>query len=117
MVNTIYLCEVNDLKTNNFLNKWIDELKDEIIIFRDSTNNVRIFSSVCPHFGGPIVFDKQIHQLKCKWHDWRFCVNTGECLTFPKIPVLMKYDFKVEPNNLNNYEHLVKNNKIYLITQ
>ena len=115
MINKIYLCEINDLIPYNFLNKWIDELKDEIIIFRDKKNNVRIFSSVCPHFGGPIVFDKKIQNLKCKWHDWRFCANTGECLTFPKISELKKYDFEVEPNNLRNYNHINENDKIYLV--
>ena len=60
------------------------ELKDEIIGFIDQeTKEIKIFSSICPHFGGEIYFSGADNSLKCKWHGWKFCKNTGKCLTFP----------------------------------
>ena len=99
----IYLCSSADLNNKNYLNFWIDEAKDEILIFKDDNNIINTVSSVCPHFGGSIVYDKKINQLRCKWHDWRFCTKTGKCITVSIKTELQKYD------------HIQENNKIYLM--
>ena len=111
----IYLCEYNDLKKSIYLIKWLEQIKDEIIVFLDQEKKIRIFSSICPHFGGEIFYNKKIQKLKCKWHGWSFCPDSGKCLTIPIKGQLKKYDFTVEPNNLKIYNHINENNKIYLI--
>lgn len=48
--------------------KYIDEIKEEVIIFEDVNKKIKIFSSICPHFGGEINFIKSKNKFKCKWH-------------------------------------------------
>ena len=62
--------------------------------------------------GGSIYYDKKNDYLRCKWHDWKFCKNTGKCLSYPIK--LNPYDFEVRPNNLKNYSVKLKNDEIYL---
>ena len=97
-----YLCETANLVFSKYINKWIEELKDEVIIFLGNNKEIKIFSSICPHFGGEIIYDYKMQVLKCKWHDWRFCSESAACLTFPKISKLKKYTYTIE------------NKKIYL---
>ena len=115
MKKKIYLCDISDLNKENYINCWIDELRDEVILFKNHKNIIKIFSSICPHFGGNIFYNKKIQKLKCKWHDWSFCPDSGKCLTIPIKGQLKKYDFTLEPNNLKIYNHINENNKIYLI--
>ena len=56
---------------------------DELIVFINKSNEISIRSSICPHFGGEIVYDKKKDRLRCLWHNWEFSPKTGECLTFP----------------------------------
>jgi len=99
----IYLCSTNYLSSKSFFIKWIDEIKDEVIVFIDSVKLIKIFSSICPHFGGPIIYDNKKDEFICKWHGFRFCVKSGKCLS---------YSIK---GSLKDYNHKIKNNKIYLI--
>jgi len=54
-------------------------------------NNLKAFSSYCPHFGGPLecVDNKEFH---CHWHGYKFS-NKGEC-TSHKIKLNVVF-FKV----------------------
>ena len=113
--NKVYLCNKNDILKKKYLNTWVEEWKDELIVFINKENKIKIFSSICPHFGGEIVFDEKMNELKCKWHDWRFCSETGTCKTYKIIGRLRNYDFKVEPGLLKNYGIEITNNKIYAI--
>ncbi len=70
---------------------------------KDSVKLIKIFSSICPHFGGPIIYDNKKDEFICKWHGFRFCVKSGKCLS---------YSIK---GSLKDYNHKIKNNKIYLI--
>ena len=111
----IYLCSTNYLSSNSFFVKWIDEIKDEVIVFIDSVRAIKIFSSICPHFGGTIIYNDIKDELNCKWHGWKFCIKSGKCLSHPMKASLKLYNFKVSPNKLKNYNHKIENNKIYLI--
>ena len=115
MNKKIYLCDISDFNKDDYTNCWVEELRDEVILFKNHKNIIKIFSSICPHFGGNIFYNKKIQKLKCKWHDWSFCPDSGKCLTFPIKAELKKYDFTVNPHKLKAYDHINENNKIYLI--
>ena len=54
----IKLCKITYLDENKFFKKWINDLNDELIVFKNK-DKIYIKSAVCPHFGGPIDFDKK----------------------------------------------------------
>jgi nitrite reductase/ring-hydroxylating ferredoxin subunit len=115
MKDRIFICSLNEIKVSNFFVKWIDEWKDEVIVFLNKQNEIKIKSSICPHFGGEIIYDKKIKKLKCLWHDWKFCPVSGKCLTFPIKGKLNPYDFDVSPKPLKNYKSITFDEKIYAI--
>ena len=96
------ICSLSQLKNRDYIKLWVNEFKDEIIIF---INNKKIYikSSICPHFGGPITYDKSNSYLFCYWHGLKFSVE-GKCLN--------QNNFKA---CLNNYGYELKNNNIYII--
>ena len=112
----ILLCNTDFFNNKNFFIKWIEEIKDEIIVYYHE-NELFIRSSVCSHFGGEIYYDQNIKSLRCKWHDWKFCAKTGECTTHKILGKLNAYDFELEPNKLKNYKYKINNKNIYLINQ
>ena len=93
--------------------KYIDEIKEEVIIFEDVNKKIKIFSSICPHFGGEINFIKSKNKFKCKWHGWEFSTEDGSCQTYSIKSKLKEYNFRVEPNNLSKYNYIIKENRIY----
>ena len=114
--NIQYICNLKEVKTNDYIIKFIDCWKDELIIFFDlNDNKIKIFSSICPHFGGEIIYDVKKKILKCKWHDWKFCSKSGKCLSFPIKGELNPYAFELKPNNLFNYTLKIENEEIYAI--
>lgn len=115
MSKKIKLTSINILDKKKYLIFWIDELRDEIIIFKNKNNEIKIFSSICPHFGGEIFYDFKNYVLRCKWHDWIFCSQKGKCLSYPIKGTLKPYDFNVNPNNLKNYKFDLIGNDIYLL--
>ena len=111
----IFFCKLKDLKNKKFIVKYIDEFKDEIIIFFDNeTKKLKSFSSICPHFGGTIVYDYKISNLICNWHGWKFCKTSGKCLSHPIKSTLRQYDFIVNPNNLKEYVTRLDSQDIYV---
>ena len=115
-MNKIFFCKIEEINIKGYIIKFLDELKDEIIAFVDKdTKKIKIFSSICPHFGGEIYYSDKDNLLKCKWHGWKFCEKTGKCLSFPIKGSLNLYNFKVEPNSLNQYESIIKKDEIYII--
>ena len=111
----IFFTTFNLLKEKKYIIKFFEEIKDEVIIFLDKENNIKIFASICPHFGGKIFYEFNHNKLICKWHNWKFCTHTGRCLTYPIKGKLNPYEFKIDPNPLKNYDVNIENNKIYLI--
>ena len=74
----ILICSLNELKVKKYIIKNVDEWKDELIVFGDTKDSIKIFSSICPHFGGEIILHKSNKFLTCKWHAWKFCKETGK---------------------------------------
>ena len=95
-------CKILDLKEKNFVVKWIDEFKDEVIVYR-TNGKIHVRSSVCPHFGGPIQYNIQENYLYCSWHGLKFSTD-GACLNSKK--------FK---SNLKKYTYELKNNNIFVL--
>ena len=114
-MDKIFICTLKELKDNQYLIKWVDEWRDELIVFLNKTNKIKIKSSICPHFGGEIVYDSKEGNLKCLWHNWKFCSDSGKCLSYPIKGKLNPYDFEVDPNPLKSYEVVNNQDKIYAI--
>ena len=115
-MNKILVCSINEIKKKNYFIKFINEIKDEIIVFIDKeTNEIKIFSSICPHFGGEIFYNRRENNLQCKWHDWKFCRVSGKCLSFPIKGSLNPYNFEISPKDLNRYNSKIIDKNIFLI--
>ena len=114
----IFISTYDELKKKSFIIKFIEHWKDELIIFISPINNeLRVFSSICSHFGGEIFYDKKENILRCKWHDYKYCTKTGKCLSYPIKGVLKPYDLKINPNNLKKYEYVIENQNIFVINK
>jgi nitrite reductase/ring-hydroxylating ferredoxin subunit len=110
----VFFCDEDDISKNDYIVKWVDDFRDEIIIFKNKQKKLTVFSSICPHFGGELIYDKKNSQIKCKWHNWKFHENTGKCLTHP-IPLKLKeYKINVNPKNLKKYNIIFEDKKIYV---
>ena len=59
VMKKFFFCEEKDIDKSEFIIKWIDNLRDEIIIFKDSKKKLKAFSSICPHFGGELIYEKK----------------------------------------------------------
>jgi nitrite reductase/ring-hydroxylating ferredoxin subunit len=116
MKNKHYICKLEILKKERYFVKWIDEWKDELIVFLDKNGEVKIFSSICPHFGGEIYFKKKNQVLSCKWHAWKFCLETGKCLSNNLRLSLKPYDCEVLPVNIKNNDVQLIEQKIYAVS-
>ena len=77
---TYAFCSVSELKKNRKITRWIDELKDEISAFYVD-DQIRVMSTVCPHFGGEFDLDEEKCLLRCRWHGWKFDLKSGKSLT------------------------------------
>jgi|TARA_B110000037_G_C17110320_1_gene501579 nitrite reductase/ring-hydroxylating ferredoxin subunit len=114
MNKKIFIAEKKDLKEKHLIRKYFDVLKEEIILFLDKEEKIIIFSSICPHFGGEIYYDKNEDILRCSWHDWKFCKNSGKCLSYPIRGKLNPYAFEIDPNKLKKYSYSIEDDNIYL---
>lgn len=74
----ILFCKIEDLEVGP-VTKYIDKIKDELIIFKDSiSGEIKAFSSICPHHGGPIEYSK--NKLVCYWHNFQYDCKTAKCI-------------------------------------
>ena len=96
------ICSLLELKNTGFIRRWSNEFKDEIIIFMKN-NKIYAKSSICPHFGGTISYNKNNDYLFCDWHGLKFNLD-GKCLNHKNFKVC-----------LNNYDYELKNNNVYII--
>ena len=115
MESKIFICNLEEIKKTRFIVKWVNEWKDEVIVYLDTNNKINVKSSICPHFGGEIVYDKNIKKLKCLWHDWKFCSKSGKCLSHPIRGKLNPHDFEIDPQPLKSYEIIESTGEIYAI--
>jgi nitrite reductase/ring-hydroxylating ferredoxin subunit len=87
------LCSLRQLRANRRLTCWVDELRDEITALFLG-DELLVFSSVCPHFGGELDFSCVASgQATCKWHAWRFDLREGRCLSHRLPTRLRHYQF------------------------
>ena len=96
------ICNLSKLENKNYFKLWVEEFRDEIIIFKND-KKIYVKSSICPHFGGPITYDQNKKYLYCYWHGLEFSIY-GKCLN--------QKSFKA---CLNSYLYEIKNNYIYII--
>jgi nitrite reductase/ring-hydroxylating ferredoxin subunit len=61
-----FVCYMDDLSKTGQIIRYFDKIRDELILFKDANNNLKCFSSVCPHLAGEIIYKDC--KLKCKWH-------------------------------------------------
>jgi len=95
----IFLCLLTELDGSEYLIKFIEELKDEIIVFRDrQSGEINVFSSVCPHFGGPLVLKDNV--LFCKWHSYEFSKSSGNCISHKLKLTALKYKTVIKQNQV-----------------
>lgn len=97
-------CKLTYLNNKGSYKSWVEDFKDEIIVFK-SKNKIYVKSSVCPHFGGPISFDDRNDNLFCYWHGLKFSLD-GKCIN--------QKTFKA---CLTTYDYEIKNNYIYVLKQ
>lgn len=72
----------------------IPKLKDELLIARKN-NKFIVLSSFCPHFGGPLRFDKQDNLLKCYFHNYHFDSDIGNCINRKVKMSCLFYKFEI----------------------
>ena len=95
------ICNLSELENKNYIKLWVNELKDEVIVFMKN-EKIYVKSSICPHFGGAISLDENNNYLTCYWHGLKFSFD-GKCLN--------NKNFR---SCLGNYEYELKNNNIYI---
>lgn len=97
--NKISFCSIAELKGGRRVTKWVDEWRDEITAFMID-GEIKVLSSICPHFGGEfdLVPDKRI--LRCKWHGLEFDLDSGKCTTFQIAGCLRRYPFEEREGRL-----------------
>ena len=79
----IKICNLSQLKEKNYFITWVKKVKDEVIVFKND-NKIHVKSSICPHFGGPISYEKNENYLYCYWHGLKFSLD-GKCLNSKKF--------------------------------
>ena len=88
------ICTLSQLEDRDFYKTWMKEFKDEIIVFKDE-KKIYVMSSICPHFGGPIIYNKKQKELSCHWHGLKFSLE-GKCLNQKNFkPCLNHYEYKI----------------------
>ena len=90
----ILLCNTDFFNNRNFFIKWIEEIKDEIIVYYHE-NELFIRSSICSHFGGEIYYDQIGILSKTKIHVLE--LNNEQC------KITMNYKFE-----LNGWKKILK---------
>ena len=94
-----FICQVNELLEKKTIIKYYEELRDELILFKNIEDEIKCFSSVCPHLAGEVIYDNS--ELKCKWHGLKFDKNGKS--TNGKVQLY-----------LNEYNVEITDNKIYV---
>lgn len=61
---------------NDYVTIDYPDYKNEILIY-NSGSAYHVFSSFCPHFGGPLKIKNG--RLHCHFHDYYFSLHDGSC--------------------------------------
>jgi phenylpropionate dioxygenase-like ring-hydroxylating dioxygenase large terminal subunit len=71
-------------------------LGEQLIAFRDSSNNVGLIQNNCPHRGASLFFGRNEESgLRCVYHGWKFDVH-GSCVDMPNEPAESDFRSKVK---------------------
>jgi nitrite reductase/ring-hydroxylating ferredoxin subunit len=111
-MKALHICNLSSIQDGSFV-KYIDEIKDEIIVFKFN-NDILIRSSICPHFGGELFFDKDKSTLRCNWHAWEFEPQKGKCLTYDVKSNVRSYEITTLPTDQKKHVFFIENSEIFL---
>lgn len=78
----LVFCGTEELRERRRITKWVEELRDELTALYLGEDQIVVLSSICLHNGGEFDVDWGKQQLRCRWHDWKFDIKTGECLSY-----------------------------------
>jgi len=103
MAEYIKVGDVAELEGAGQFSRWVGN--HDILVFKWN-GQIRAFTNVCPHFGGPVGFHKMKNgKFTCLWHNLEFSADTGQCLSVPRLR-LREYQLKIEDNSI--YARLVE---------
>jgi nitrite reductase/ring-hydroxylating ferredoxin subunit len=86
----VFFCSLAELKTRGVVTRLMEDIRDEVTaVYQDG--QIRVFSSVCPHWGGE--FRVTNGEFRCLWHGRRYAVSDGRCLTHADETSLRPYAF------------------------
>jgi len=95
--------DVAELQGAEQFSRWVGN--HDILVFKWN-GEIRAFTNVCPHFGGPVGFHRMKNgKFTCLWHNLEFSADTGHCLSVPRLR-LREYELKIEDNSI--YARLVE---------
>ena len=70
-------------------------LGEDLVLFRDSSGAVGVFSETCPHRGTSLFHGRnEENGLRCIYHGWKFDVS-GQCVDMPNEPDASNFKHKV----------------------
>lgn len=97
----LVFCGMEELRERRRVTKWVEELRDELTALYLGEDQIVVLSSICLHNGGEFDVDRQKEQLRCRWHDWKFDIKTGKCLSY-SLPGrrLTHYPFEVRDGKI-----------------
>jgi phenylpropionate dioxygenase-like ring-hydroxylating dioxygenase large terminal subunit len=71
-------------------------LGEDLVAFRDSTGQVGLIHSNCPHRGASLFFGRNEESgIRCVYHGWKFDVS-GQCIDMPNEPAESDFKSKVQ---------------------
>ena len=103
MAEYVRIGDLSELQGSGQFSRWVGN--HDILVFKWK-GNIRAFSNVCPHFGGPVGFHKMKNgKFTCLWHNLEFGADSGQCLSMPRLR-LREYQLKIEDDTI--YARLVE---------
>lgn len=93
MTDFVKIGEVAELARAGQFSRWVGD--HDILVFQWK-GQIRAFTNICPHFGGPVGFHKMVDgKFTCLWHNLQFSAETGQCQSVSRLR-LREYKIKVE---------------------
>ena len=127
MLKEIFFCHLQALKDKKKITIWNENLKDEISAFYVN-EEIYVYSSICPHFGGEFEYNKKKLVIRCLWHGWKFDVTTGKSISdinhYKKNSFIHKILHKNEKKplgcfsydgQLTKYDYKAKDGNLYIV--
>jgi NAD(P)H-dependent nitrite reductase small subunit len=77
MTNWKKVCKVEDISPGH--GRLVMGLHDKPIALFNVEGKFYAINAICPHMGGPLQSGRlEGKVISCPWHQWSFCVDTGE---------------------------------------